>query len=146
MNLNATLLAQFVVFFILAWFTMKFIWPPLMMALNERAARIADGLAAADRGRAEMAAVEKRVQVQLAAARDESQKILADAEKRVRRIRLVRRKNVSTGDQRAIVDRSLVLRARLQIVVDGHQRQGAVLHDDLVDAPFGAPVARVIRS
>ena len=82
MNLNATLFAQFVVFFVLAWFTMKFVWPPLMKALDERAARIADGLAAADRGRAEMAAVEKRVQVQLAAARDESKKMIADAEKR----------------------------------------------------------------
>ena len=102
MNLNATLLAQFVVFFILAWFTMKFIWPPLMMALNERAARIADGLAAADRGRAEMAAVEKRVQVQLAAARDESQKILADAEKRAAVIIEEARKTASDEAARII--------------------------------------------
>ncbi|HEX7634774.1 MAG TPA: F0F1 ATP synthase subunit B [Noviherbaspirillum sp.] len=102
MNLNATLLAQFVVFFILAWFTMKFIWPPLMMALNERAARIADGLAAADRGRAEMAAVEKRVQVQLAAARDESQKILADAEKRAAMIIEEARKTASDEAARII--------------------------------------------
>ena len=48
MNLNATLIAQLVVFFILAWFTMKFVWPPIMKALDERAQKIADGLAAAD--------------------------------------------------------------------------------------------------
>ena len=82
MNLNATLFAQFVVFFILAWFTMKFVWPPLMKALDERAERIANGLAAAERGKAEMAAAEKRVQAELAAARDEGQKRIADAEKR----------------------------------------------------------------
>ena len=51
MNLNATLIAQFVVFFILAGFTMKFVWPPLMNALDERAKKIADGLAAAERGK-----------------------------------------------------------------------------------------------
>jgi len=85
-NLNATLFAQFVVFFILAWFTMKFVWPPLMKALDERAERIATGLAAAERGKAEMAAAEKRVQAELASARDESQKRVSDAEKRAQAI------------------------------------------------------------
>ncbi|MEO6918038.1 MAG: F0F1 ATP synthase subunit B [Collimonas sp.] len=82
MNLNATLLAQFVVFFILALFTMKFIWPPLIKALDERAKKIADGLAAADRGKADLAAAEKRASAELATARDEGQKRIGDAEKR----------------------------------------------------------------
>lgn len=82
MNLNATLIAQLVVFLILAAFTMKFVWPPLMKALDERAERIANGLAAADRGKADLAAAEKRVQAELATARDEGQKRIADAEKR----------------------------------------------------------------
>ncbi|HJV86689.1 MAG TPA: F0F1 ATP synthase subunit B [Noviherbaspirillum sp.] len=86
MNLNATLFAQFVVFFILAWFTMKFVWPPLMKALDERAEKIANGLAAADRGKAEMAAAEKRAQAELATARDEGQKRIIDAEKRAQAI------------------------------------------------------------
>jgi len=81
-NLNATLFTQFVVFFILGWFTMKFVWPPLMNALDERAAKIADGLAAADRGKAEIASAEQRAQAQLVAARDEGQKLIGDAEKR----------------------------------------------------------------
>ncbi len=82
MNLNATLFAQFVVFFILAFVTMKFVWPPVMKALDERAQRIASGLAAADRGKAEMAAAEQRIAAELAATRDESTKRIADAEKR----------------------------------------------------------------
>lgn len=82
MNINATLIAQLVVFFILAMFTMKFVWPPLMKALDERAAKIAAGLAAADRGKADLAAAEKRVQTELAGARDEVQKRITDAEKR----------------------------------------------------------------
>ena len=82
MNLNATLFAQFVVFFILAGFTMKFVWPPLMKALDERAERIANGLAAADRGKADLAAAEKRVQAEMAGARDEVQKRIVDAGRR----------------------------------------------------------------
>lgn len=86
MNLNATLFAQLVVFLILALFTMKFVWPPMMKALDERAEKIANGLAAADRGKADLAAAEKRVQAELAGARDEGQKRIADAEKRAQMI------------------------------------------------------------
>lgn len=86
MNINATLFAQFVVFFILAFFTMKFVWPPLINALDERAKKIADGLAAAERGKAEMQAAEKHVQSELASARDEGQKRISDAEKRAQLI------------------------------------------------------------
>ncbi|HWW05698.1 F0F1 ATP synthase subunit B [Collimonas sp.] len=82
MNLNATLFAQFVVFFVLALFTMKFVWPPLTKALDERAKKIADGLAAADRGKADLAAAEKRASAELATARDEGQKRIGEAEKR----------------------------------------------------------------
>src|SRR4030065_1092055 len=60
-NLNATLFAQLVVFLILAVFTMKFVWPPIMKALDERAKKIADGLSAADKAKSELALTEKRV-------------------------------------------------------------------------------------
>lgn len=86
MNLNATLFVQFGVFFILAMFTMKFVWPPMMKALDERAKKIADGLAAAEKGQVEMQAAEKRVQAELAVARDEVQKRISDAEKRAQAI------------------------------------------------------------
>lgn len=86
MNLNATLIAQFVVFFILAGFTMKFVWPPLIKALDERAKKIADGLAAADRGKADLAAAEKRIQGEMASAREEGTKRIGEAEKRAQLI------------------------------------------------------------
>ena len=82
MNLNATLAAQFVVFFVLAVFTMKFVWPPLMAALDARARKIADGLAAADKGKEAMAVAEKRAQAELSGAREEGQKRIGEAEKR----------------------------------------------------------------
>ena len=81
MNLNATFIAQLVVFFVLAWVTMTYVWPPIMKALDERAAKIADGLAAADRGKAELAEANKRVEAELAKSRTENQARMADAEK-----------------------------------------------------------------
>jgi len=85
-NLNATLIVQFVVFFILAWFMMRFVWPPVMKALDARATQVASGLAAADRGRAEMAAAAQRSQAELVAARDEGQKRINEAELRAQGI------------------------------------------------------------
>lgn len=82
MNLNSTFIVQFIVFFILAGFTMKFIWPPMMKALDERAQKIADGLAAAERSKMESKETEKRVQIELAGARDEVQRRIAEADKR----------------------------------------------------------------
>jgi F-type H+-transporting ATPase subunit b len=81
-NLNATLFAQMVVFLILAWFTMKFVWPPLINALDERAKKIAEGLSAAEKGKAELEAAHKRVDQELAQARNDGQQRIADAEKR----------------------------------------------------------------
>ena len=86
MNINATLFAQTVVFLILAWFTMKFVWPPLIKAIDERAKKIADGLAAADKGKAELDAANKRSTQALAEARDEGAKRIADAEKRAQAV------------------------------------------------------------
>ncbi|WP_042883557.1 F0F1 ATP synthase subunit B [Cupriavidus necator] len=82
MNLNATFFAQMVVFFILWWVVAKFIWPPLVKALDERATKIADGLAAAEKGKAELELANKRVDQALAEARTEGAQRVADAEKR----------------------------------------------------------------
>ncbi len=81
MNLNATLFAQLGVFFILAWFTMKFVWPPIMKALDERAQKIADGLAAADKAKSELAHAEKKVVDEMRKARESATDVRAGAEK-----------------------------------------------------------------
>jgi F-type H+-transporting ATPase subunit b len=80
-NINATLFLQAIVFAILVWFTMRYIWPPLTKALDERAAKIAAGLSAADKAKAELATAQQSVGAQLAAARDDAAKRLADAER-----------------------------------------------------------------
>lgn len=81
MSISSTLIFQSIVFLILVWFTMKFVWPPIAAALDERAQKIAAGLSAADKARADLAAADKRVEQQLAAARDDVGKRLADAER-----------------------------------------------------------------
>ena len=86
MNINATLIAQLIVFLILVWFTMKFVWPPIVKALDERATKIADGLSAADKAKAELSNANKRVEEQLSAARDDAAKRLADAERLAQQI------------------------------------------------------------
>jgi len=80
-SINSTLIAQMIVFLILIWFTMKFVWPPIMAALDERARRVADGLSAADKAKSELAVANQRVEQQLSAARDDAAKRLADAER-----------------------------------------------------------------
>ena len=81
MSINATLIAQIIVFLILVWFTMKFVVPPIMSALDERAKKIADGLSAADRAKAELSNANKRVEEQLTSARKDATQRLADAER-----------------------------------------------------------------
>ena len=81
MSINATLIFQMIVFAILVWFTMKFVWPPITAALDERAKKIADGLSAADKAKAELAQANKRVEEQLSAARNDAAQRLADAER-----------------------------------------------------------------
>ena len=82
MNINATLFIQMIVFAILVCFTMKFVWPPITKALDERALKIADGLAAADKAKAELNNANARVESELAQSRNESASRLADAERR----------------------------------------------------------------
>ena len=86
MNINATLVLQIVVFFLLGLFTMKFVWPPIMNALDERRQKIADGSAAADKAKTELAAANKRVEAELSASRDQTAGLLADAERRAQAI------------------------------------------------------------
>ena len=82
MNINATLFLQAIVFAILVWFTMKFVWPPVTKALDERAEKIASGLAAADKAKSELSSANKRVEEELAKSRTETTARLADAERR----------------------------------------------------------------
>ena len=86
MSINATFFAQLAVFFLLVVFTMKLVWPPIAGALDERAQKIADGLAAADKAKAELTNANKRVEDELVKSRTETASRLADAERRAQSI------------------------------------------------------------
>lgn len=82
MNINATLFGQAITFAILIWFTMKFVWPPVVAALDERARKIAEGLEAAEKGKQDLAKAELRSQYALNDAKAQASEILSLSEKR----------------------------------------------------------------
>ena len=86
MSINATLFVQAIVFLLLVLFTMKFVWPPIAKALDERAQKIAAGLAAAEKAKAELASANQRVEQELVQSRNETTNRLADAERRAQQI------------------------------------------------------------
>ena len=86
MNINLTLLGQLITFAFFVWFCLKFVWPPIMSALEERKATIADGLAAAEKGQHEEELAKKRAVEILKEAKDKAQEIISQADKRASEI------------------------------------------------------------
>lgn len=82
MNINLTLIGQSITFAIFVWFCLKFVWPPIMGALEARKKQIADGLAAAERGAHEKELAEKKATATIAEAKAQAQEVLAQAQKR----------------------------------------------------------------
>ena len=86
MNFNATLIGQSITFILFVWFCMKMVWPPIMNALETRKKQIADGLAAADRGKHELELAAKSAADNMRAAKAQAAEVLAQAEKRAAQI------------------------------------------------------------
>ncbi|MEE9356001.1 MAG: F0F1 ATP synthase subunit B [Methylococcaceae bacterium] len=86
MSINVTLIGQMITFALLVWFTMKYIWPPILNSLEERKKKIAEGLAAAERGQREMELAQKNVSKELKNAKDQSAEIISLAQKRANEI------------------------------------------------------------
>ena len=82
MNINATLILQSIAMMIFVWFCMKFIWPPLLKAMDERRERIAEGLAASDMAEKELEAAKITVEEQIREARDKAGEIVDQANQR----------------------------------------------------------------
>ena len=86
MDINATLLVQMITFALFVWFTMKFVWPPISSALDERQDKIADGLAEAERGFKQHELAEQNAQKKLSEAKQQASDILGQAQKRANEI------------------------------------------------------------
>jgi F-type H+-transporting ATPase subunit b len=113
-SINATLIIQMIVFLILVGFTMKFIWPPITKALDERAAKIADGLAAADKAKADLASAERRVEAELASSRDATAKRIAEADQRG--LAIVEEAKAKAGEEAAKIIAAAKAEAEQQMI------------------------------
>jgi F-type H+-transporting ATPase subunit b len=86
MNINFTLISQAVAFSVFIWFTIKFVWPPLLRAIEERQKQIADGLAAGERGKKELELASQKSSEALKDAKQRATEIITQAEKRAAEI------------------------------------------------------------
>jgi F-type H+-transporting ATPase subunit b len=103
MNINATLIGQAIAFFLFVVFCMKYVWPPILQALEDRKKKIADGLAAAEHGKHEQALAEERAKELLREAKEQAGEIITRADKRASEI-----VDEAKGDARAEGDRLIV--------------------------------------
>lgn len=124
MNLNATIFFQMLVFFVLGWFTMKFVWPPLTKAIDERRQKIADGLAAAEKGRADLAQAQARVSLIEASAESETHARIVEAEKQAAAL-------VDDARREAEAERARIVATARQEAEQEAQRAIASLREDV---------------
>lgn len=82
MGINMTLVGQMLTFLVFIWFTKKFVWPPVMKAMEERRQKIADGLAAAERGQKALEEADAQVAERVREARQQASQIIEQAERR----------------------------------------------------------------
>ena len=82
MNFNATLIGQSITFIIFVWFCMRFVWPPIMHALQQRKEKVAEGLAAGERGKQDLELARKKALETLHEAKQQAAEIISRAEKR----------------------------------------------------------------
>ena len=103
MDISATLLGQAIWFAIFIWITMKYVWPPMKRAMEQRQKQIADGLAAAERGRQDLELASKRADEVLREARTQAQEILSQAEKRATQVIEEAKGQAKTEGERIVV-------------------------------------------
>lgn len=127
MSINATLLGQMITFALLVWFTMKYVWPPLMQALEERKKKIADGLAAADKGKHEMELAEKRATALLREAKDQAADIVTLAQKRAGELVDESKLQAKEEGERIVTAARTEVDREIQKAKEGLRQQVAVL-------------------
>lgn len=127
MSINATLIGQMITFALLVWFTMKFVWPPLMQAMEERQKKIADGLAAADKGKHEMELAEKRATALLREAKDQAADIVSLAQKRANELVEESKQTAKQEGERLIVSAKAEIDREIQNTKEGLRQQVSIL-------------------
>lgn len=132
MNINATIIGQAIVFLILIWFSVKFIWPPLLKAIEDRQKKIADGLAAAERGQKELHQASGDAQAIVDEAREKALKIVDQANRRSGEIIEEARSTAISEGQRLVGD------ARQEVSLEQARARDALRKDVATLAVAGA--------
>lgn len=104
MNINATMLGEMITFILLVLFTMKFVWPPISSMLEERAGRIADGLAAAEKGKQQLLDAEADIAAELKKIQERAGEIIANAEKRANQVVEESKERARTEAEKILTD------------------------------------------
>ena len=126
MNLNATLFFQMIVFFVLAWVTMRFVWPPLTKAIEERRQKIAEGLAAAEKGKTDLAQTQAKITAMQETAKAELHGRMTDAEKQGAQI-------IERARAEAEVERARIVEQARQEAAQEVQRARDALRDQVAN-------------
>jgi len=124
MNLNATIFFQVIVFFVLGGFTMKFVWPPLTKAMEERRQKIADGLAAAEKGKTDLAQAQARINQMEASAKAENHARIVEAEKQAALL-------IEQARREAEAERARIVAQASQDAAQAVQQAREILRDDV---------------
>lgn len=127
MNLNATFIIQTIVFLIFVWVMSQYVWPPFMQALDDRAKKVADGLAAADRAKLELNEAHKRVDAELSQSRSDNQLRLAEAEKQGAQVIAEARRTAETEKARILAEAKAEADQEVQRARDALRDQVAAL-------------------
>jgi F-type H+-transporting ATPase subunit b len=122
-NINLTLFAQVIVFVVLIWFTMQFVWPMILGPMDERAKKIADGLAAAEKGKQELAQAGEKAEVMMREARERAGQIIDQAQHRANDI-VEQAKGTATAE-----GARLIASAQEQITLAAAQAREALRRD-----------------
>ena len=126
MDINATLFGQMLTFALLVWFTMKYVWPPVLHALEERQQKIAAGLQAAEQNKIELAQTLIKVEEQLAASKVQADILLKQAVERSEQI-------IEEAKQKAMVENQRIIAAAQVEIKQQIQKEKAVLFKEVVD-------------
>ena len=127
MNINFTLIAQAIAFAVLIWFTVKFVWPPLLNAIEARQKEIADGLAAAADGRSALEVAAKKSEATLTEAKQKASEIIAQAETRGTQIIEEAKANAKVEGDRIIAGAKAEIDQEVNRAKEGLRAQVATL-------------------
>jgi F-type H+-transporting ATPase subunit b len=139
-SINATLIGQMITFTLLVWFTMKYIWPPLFESLEQRKKKIADGLAAAEKGHEEIQLAEKKAKGMLIQAKDESATIINSAQKRANDIVEESKETAKKEGERLIHAAKAQIEQEIQQAREGLRKEISALALSAAEQILGAEI------